>query len=238
MAKILLGDGIGDKRGKQGGTVYSRNRYANYTRQKTIPVNPNTIRQSAVRSSFGNIASGWRSLSEAQRNAWTSLAAALAPTNIFGQTFAYTGFNVYMLSSQTLQAAGMAILSVPDVVPPVFPVLTNVISADVSDTKLDYASQFDGSPISPAGFRLVVQATPPVAENLGSASVKKLFRYLITTDVSEDFTTPLNLYSAYTSLFGSDGFTAGNNVWIRTKMLHADTGLSTPWLLNVTTIIT
>lgn len=238
MAKILLGDGIGDKRGKQGGTVYSRNRYANYTRQKTIPVNPNTTRQSAVRSSFGNIASGWRSLSEAQRNAWSSLAAALAPTNIFGQTFSYTGFNVYMLSSQTLQAAGMAILTVPDVVPPVFAVLETTVVADVSDTKLDFSAMFDASPVTPAGFRLVVQATPPVAENLGSASIKKLYRYLTTTDAAEDFTTPVNLYSAYTSLFGSDGFVAGNNVWTRTKMVHADTGLSTPWLINVATIIT
>lgn len=237
MAKILLGDGIGDKRGKQGGTVYSRNRYANYTRQKTIPVNPNTVRQSAVRSAFGNISSAWRSLSDANRVAWASLAAALAPTNIFGQAFSYTAFNVYMLSSQTLQSAGMSTLTTPDVVPPVFQTLETTVTADVSDTKLDFGALFDAAPVTPSGIRLVVQATPPVSASLSSASIAKLFRFLVTTEAAEDFTTPLNLYSGYTSLFGSDGFIAGNAIWTRTKMVDANTGISTPWLINVATII-
>lgn len=237
MAKILLGDGIGDKRGKQGGTVYSRNRYANYTRQKTIPVNPNSVKQSNVRASFGGIASGFRALSSVQINAWAALAAALAPTNVFGQTFSYTAFNVYMKANQDLAAAGLTMLSSPDVVPPVFPVQTSVVSLDVSDTEIDFSAQFDGNAITPADMRVVIQATPAVSANLSQASIAKLFRYLETSSSAYDFTTPLDLYSIWSAAFSLDGFIPGNTIWFRSKIISTTTGLSSPWLVNQGTII-
>jgi hypothetical protein len=237
MAKILLGASIGDMRGKQGGTVYSRNRYANYTRNKTIPVNPNTAKQSAVRSALGALSSAWRSLSASDRNAWAALADALAPTNVFGQAFKYTPFNVYIKSNQTLQSAGLPTLQAPDVIPPSFPVLETSVGGDVSDNKLEYAALFDGDPVTPEGLVLVVQATPAVSASVSNASVERTYRYILTTAQEQDFTTPYNLLSDWTSVFGSDGFVEGNVIYIRTKMISLTTGLTSPWLVNVAGIV-
>jgi hypothetical protein len=233
MAKILLGASIGDIRGKQGGTVYSRNRYANYTRNKTIPVNPNTPKQSQVRSFLGNLSSAWRTLSVTDREAWKALADALAPTNVFGQTFKYTGFNVYIKSNQTLQTAGLPTLTSPDTIPPAFPVLETSVEADVSENHLLFSALFDGDPVTPEGLVLVVQATPAVSANISNASVERTYRSILTTAQEQDFTSGTNMLSAWTAVFGSDGFIAGNVIYIRAKMLSLTTGLTSPWLVNV-----
>jgi hypothetical protein len=233
MAKILLGANLGDIRGKQGGTVFSRNRYANYTRNKTIPVNPNTAKQSAVRSFLGNLSSAWRTLSESDRNAWKMLADALAPTNVFGQSFKYTGFNVYIKSNQTLQTAGMPTLTSPDTIPPAFPVLETSVGGDISENHLLFSALFDGDPVTPEGLVLVVQATPAVSANLSNASVERTYRSILTTTQEQDFTTPYNMLNDWKAVFGSDGFIAGNVIYIRAKMISLGTGLASPWLVNV-----
>lgn len=237
MAKILLGSSIGDMRGKQGGTVYSRNRYGNYTRNKTIPVNPNTVKQSAVRNNLGAISSGWRSLTEADRNAWGALATGLAPTNIFGQTFNYTPFNVYMKGNQSLISAGLPTLTSPDVVPPTFAELTFAVAISAFANTFELSFGFNGLAITPPDYRVIVQATPPVNGSIGSSTASRLYRAMATSNAAQDFTTPWDVTNTYDTLFGSVGLVSGNFVWLRACIIHETTGITSPWLVNQAEVI-
>ncbi|MCS1409234.1 MAG: hypothetical protein M2R45_02414 [Verrucomicrobia subdivision 3 bacterium] len=58
MAKFL---GIPSS-GAQGGQVFSRNRFGQYTRTRAVPVNPNTPKQREARASLACCAAAWREL--------------------------------------------------------------------------------------------------------------------------------------------------------------------------------
>ena len=56
--------------GRVGPVVYVNGRYGQIVRQYVCPRNPKTPTQQANRSGFGQVSSGWRALSPAQRIAW------------------------------------------------------------------------------------------------------------------------------------------------------------------------
>lgn len=85
MARIAFGAMITQASGKQGGAVYSRNRYGSYIRNKSLPVNPQTALQVTVRNHFANVSSSWRSLSAAVRAAFKNYADATPLAGKFGQ---------------------------------------------------------------------------------------------------------------------------------------------------------
>ena len=95
MAKILLTHIAADIRGHAGGTVFSKNTFGNYIRNKVTPVNPNTVAQALVRSRFTSISQDWKGLTEAQRQAWNQGAINFQNTDIFGNSVPLTGFNLF-----------------------------------------------------------------------------------------------------------------------------------------------
>lgn len=57
--------------GSQGGTTYAQNQGGMYMRARSIPTNPNTPQQSALRAVFKGIMNAWtNTLTSAQRAAW------------------------------------------------------------------------------------------------------------------------------------------------------------------------
>ena len=136
MAKAKYGEMLADLRGKINGTVHSKNRFGQYMRNKTSPVNPQTTSQSGVRNSFSTFAQGWRSLTAAQRAAWISAVDGFTKTNVFGDTYKLTGANLYMsLNRNIATAAGAAITS-----PPIPAAVTGITALscdpDVSDATI------------------------------------------------------------------------------------------------------
>lgn len=100
MALVQYGGGVLDMRGSIGGQVHSRNRFANYIRARTTPVNPATDRQSKIRSSIQALAQRWSSeLTAAQRAQWEVYAAAITRQNKLGAQIKLTGFNHYVRSN-------------------------------------------------------------------------------------------------------------------------------------------
>ena len=85
---------ITDIRGSQGGTTFSRNTFANYMRNKTSPVNPNTVAQQLVRNRLAAMSQSWGGLTAAQRTAWIDGAPVWSNNNIFNQAINYTGFSL------------------------------------------------------------------------------------------------------------------------------------------------
>jgi len=103
MALIQLGGGILDARGSLGGQVFSRNRFGNYLRARTTPVNPQSARQSLIRSIVAFLAQRWSNvLTQAQRDAWEVYANAIVRTNKLGAQIKLTGFNHYIRSNSAI----------------------------------------------------------------------------------------------------------------------------------------
>lgn len=118
---VKYGGGILGASGSIGGQTHARNRFGNYVRARTKPVNPNTARQQSVRSALIAIVARWgQNLTAAQRSQWDTYAANIAWQNKLGETVKLTGFNMYVRSNTALAAAGIvpqddgpAILALP-----------------------------------------------------------------------------------------------------------------------------
>lgn len=73
-------------RGSINGTVFSRNRYGAYARNRTNPVNPNTVSQQVARAALANTAQQWRELTDGERLLWKNYADASPVTNRLGES--------------------------------------------------------------------------------------------------------------------------------------------------------
>jgi len=83
--------------GSVSGCTWSRNRYGQYVRNRTVPVNPNTDLQNMIRSAFGYLATRWnQNLTDAQRDGWNAYAAAVPRIGPLGDTQFTTGINWYI----------------------------------------------------------------------------------------------------------------------------------------------
>jgi len=86
--------------GSIAGNTYARNRYGNYARARTKPVNPNTDRQNAVRAAMAFLTDRWaQTLTGDQRTAWNLYGSNVAMTNRLGETINLSGYNHYIRSN-------------------------------------------------------------------------------------------------------------------------------------------
>jgi len=122
MALVKFGAGIVQMSGSIAGTTHARNRFGNYIRPRTKPVNPNSSRQGLIRSALSYLAIYWsETLSAANRIGWNTYAAAVAMKNRLGETTYMTGFNHFLRANivrtqlgQNLVTDAPTVLSLPD----------------------------------------------------------------------------------------------------------------------------
>lgn len=168
MALIKYGPNISNMSGAMGGSVYSRNRYGAYIRNRTKPVNPNSLRQSVVRNIMADLAQLWNStLTAGERNQWTEYGNNVPLVNKLGDTFFATGLNHYIRSNvPRIQAgldrvdAGPVIFTLPGTDPTVTIAAseaTQQIAVTFDDT-LDWATE--------AGAALLVACGQPVNQTI------------------------------------------------------------------------
>jgi len=106
---IKLGDIVGQASGSLRSNTYSHNRFGAYVRNRTIPVNPNSARQSTVRTAMQILTNLWGStLTAAQRAQWTSYGDEVEVINRLGDTVKLTGLNHYVRSNLPRLIAGLA----------------------------------------------------------------------------------------------------------------------------------
>lgn len=111
MALFAPAGGVGAISGSVGGIVFSHNRFGQYIRLRSIPVNPNTNRQSAVRAAVGLLASAWiNELSQAQRDVWEIYGANISRTNKVGGAIKLTGFNHFLRSNVQAKVSGAIVV--------------------------------------------------------------------------------------------------------------------------------
>lgn len=113
MALIRYGGGIVQASGSIAGNTFARNRFGNYARSRTTPVNPKSSRQSAARATVMMLAEAWREspMTQAIRDAWETYADAIAMNNRLGETIHLSGFNHFIRSNAAALAAGLSIVT-------------------------------------------------------------------------------------------------------------------------------
>lgn len=100
MALVKYGGGIVQMSGSIAGNTHARNRYGNYVRARTSPINPNTDRQVAVRAALAFLTNRWSdTLTDVQRIAWDLYASSVNMTNRLGESVHLSGYNHYIRSN-------------------------------------------------------------------------------------------------------------------------------------------
>ncbi len=166
MALVQYGGGILDARGSIGGQVHSRNRFGNYIRARTTPVNPRSPRQNLIRAAVAALAQQWSStLTQLQRDAWEVYASAIVRVNKLGAQIRLTGFNMFIRSNSIrLQSADSVLLPGPTVL--TLPGADPTFAATVDETAQQISVVFDNTLAwanQDAGFMYVFMSIPKAA---------------------------------------------------------------------------
>jgi len=217
MAKVLFGDGVAEMRGKQGGSVYSRNTYGSYKRQKVSPVQPRTAAQLFVRTLLAAIAQSWRELDQNERDQWNLIAPTFSRTSVFGNRTPLTGFNLYASLNRMRQILGLPLITTPPV-PRAVPALSTLSIAPASATQL-YPIVFAPTPVD-ADLYIVFYASPGLSP--GIKFVGSNTRVLGVAPPAS--TSPIAAGVDYTETFGP--IVSGMKYALQGQIVHGPTGIT------------
>lgn len=195
MTKIKFGAIVVAGSGKLGGHVLTKNRQGAAMRTKTSPAQRRTNAQQASKNRFTFLSQEWRDLTQDEMLAWNAAAPDYIQTNIFGDTYAPTGKNLFMLLNQNIILGGGTQISSP--VLPVGPAaLTSLTIA--SNSTIAQTLAFAPSPVA-ADNAILVEATRPLSA--GKFAPGSEFRKIAV--IAAAATTPFNSFTAYTAVFGT-----------------------------------
>ena len=109
MSLVKYGGGIIQMSGSVAGNTFARNRYGNYIRAKTKPINPRTALQTKIREAIQDLTARWsQTLTANQRTAWNLYADSVNMKNRLGEVVKLSGFNHYKRSNVQSLRAGLA----------------------------------------------------------------------------------------------------------------------------------
>jgi hypothetical protein len=95
----------------------SRNRNGQYLRNRSIPVQPRTEAQLAVRGFLALNSQNWAGLTNAQREAWATLAAGHPRTDALGQSYTLTGAQMFGSVNNIIRLMGATPVTTPPATP-------------------------------------------------------------------------------------------------------------------------
>lgn len=197
MAIVKFGGGLSDMRGSIAGTTFSRNSAGAIARQKVTPVNPNTVKQSAIRATFSTIAAAWRTLTDAVRSQFNLYAPDYVHYNVFGDNMPLTGQQLFQKLSMWRNSVNLAPASSCN--PPV-----DVPSPTAARITFDTAgpiAEIENLGATSATERIAIYATAPYSSGIRfvSSNKYKLLGYKTNTTAAGDF----DLAAAYAAYFGT-----------------------------------
>lgn len=194
--------------GSIGGVTYSHNRGGMYRRARSIPVNPSTSAQQAVRNAMSTLMSRWRStLDDTQRLLWKLYADNTPVTNVFGDSILLTGPQMYVRGNVPRIQAGLAIV---DDGPTEFGLpeigdleLTGIVAATATfaityDNTVAWANQDDG--------HLLVYTSPPQSPTVNFFKGPYRFSGSVAGNGTTPPTSPALIVSPFPYASGQQGF--------------------------------
>lgn len=218
MSKIKYSALVSDVRNKLNGSVLSKNRFGNYIRNKTTPVNPQTSFQQNARAILSAMSQAWAGITQAQRNGWKALAQTLPFTDIFGDPKILTGQMMYVKLNSNLTKIGED--SIPDApAKEAIPFIeATALDVAVTGSALTGLDMTINPGAVPAGFAVVVYATPAV--NPGISFVKNQFRFIGVAPAPA--AGVIDLEPLWNSRYGSA--VAGQRVFVRVALVSTTSG--------------
>lgn len=217
MAKAKYSALLSDLRGGLNGSVASRNRYGNYLRTKTTPINRQTTYQTTIRNLFGAVSQAFRDLTTAQIKSWNSAVSNFIGTNVFGDSVTPSGSNLHQAINMNLAVIGESLLTEPPIPTAVnyFTTFTAAVAEGAGTMLLTFA------PVIDAGDTIIVFGTPAVSP--GKSFLKNQYRkfdLLTSADL-----TGIDVATEYEAKFGTIG-AAGQKIGLALKVVNKATGLS------------
>lgn len=220
MALIKFGGGVTQASGSIGGTTYARNRFGNYSRSRTKPVNPSSTAQNLIRSSMAYLSQYWSAnLTDEERGKWATYAAAVPGLNRLGESVYYTGLNQFLRSNivrvmtgDAVIDAGPTTLSLPEQDPSMSATFTT------STQKIGITYDEDLPWASEVGARMLIfQGQPQIATRNFFKGPWKYAGEIISTDSS-----PKDLDAVFPIV-------TDQKIWVYGRIQRADGRLSNPF---------
>lgn len=218
MALVVLQEGQ-QRSGSIGATVWSHNRSGAYIRARSIPVNPNTDRQVAVRNAVRALTIAWQNtLTQVQRNAWDVYAANVNWFNPLGVAIKLTGINHYIRSNTFRLVSAIAPVDAA-------PVIMNIAAAEreLAATASEATQDLTITGQDPAGWIGEVDAWQAFYMGLPQNGSIKFFKgpYRLITVVPGAGPPPFPVVIA-----AAFPFAEGQRIWLRSRVARGDGRLS------------
>lgn len=232
FALVKYGAGIVAMSGSIAGNVHARNRFGNYIRPRTKPVNPHSERQESARTVVSHLAERWHAdLDKDQRGLWGDYAAAVGMTNRLGETIHLTGFNHYIRSNAAnlmcravIKDDAPSVLSLPEK-----DIILQCTEESIADQEFTFTFSQDGwAPnVDPKLNLLLYQGRPQLASRNFYATP---WRYMGTvTDGDAGAGNTKALAAAFP-------FALGQKVWFQARVMTVARRVSELWALDPRTI--
>ena len=128
--------------GSLGGITGSHNRGGQYIRARTIPTDPGTAFQQAMRNHMANLSNQWlNTLAQAERDGWDLYADNVEVLNPLGDAIKLSGMNHFIRSNAPLLQAGESVI---DTAPTTFNLGEfTAVSMTASDSTQQISLTFD-----------------------------------------------------------------------------------------------
>lgn len=231
MALVKFGGGVIQMSGSIAGNTFARNRYGNYVRSRTKPVNPNSTRQMAVRAKVAYLAEYWHdTLTAVQRGVWDTYAAAVPMNNKLGESIKLSGFNhfirsltVRMMFHPTAATHGPNINSLPPQDPDLACSAEDIAGQTLTFTNNVALFAPNGDPVVTL---LVDQGVPQLASR---TFFNGPWRYMGGFGVAEGQAGTVTLNAPFT-------FSEGQKVWFKARTYTNMQRCSQSWLFTPRTI--
>jgi len=219
MALIRYAEGQ-QRSGHLGASVYSHNRGGQYIRARSIPTNPNTSLQIAVRAFMGSLMYAWvNTLTQPQRNLWKTYGDQVKVKNRLGEDIYLTGSNHYIRSNVALLQAGLTRIDNAPIIYTLADAEPSFSATGSVATQLISVSFYAGGPWrSEVGAALLVSQSMP--QNPGTLYCGGPWRYVskILGAVVPP-TPPQTMLATYT-------MGLGQRIYLRSRVIRADGRLS------------
>lgn len=216
--KVVLPEGQ-QRSGSIGGATWSHNRSGPYIRARSIPVNPRTDRQVAVRNAVRSIAIAWQTvLTQVQRDAWNVYAANVDWTDVLGQSISLTGLNHYIRSNTLRVQNGIARV---DVAPVIFNLATAELelAATASEGTQDLTIAGDGAAAWVGEADAWQFYSMGLPQNGGIKFFNSPWRFLTAVPGAGPPPFPVVIATGFP-------FAEGQRLWLRSRIARGDGRLS------------
>ena len=221
MAKLKYGAVISDSRGSIEGVTFSKGRFGAFARRRVVPRLQQNAMTTPVRSSLANLARRWfGTLTQIQRTAWIALAVANPVTDVFGNSHALTGQQLYIRCNQLRNAAGLVVIDTAPADQAVTGILTLSVVATAPAT---LSITFTVTPLS-AGHRLYIFASPSLSP--GKVATKRDMKFIGVSAAAQ--ASPYAAGAQYATRFGD--MVATKLISVNVAVLRDDRGALSPYL--------